>query len=132
MCFNWRVLAGLGAVGVGIFLFAPELAAAALPLLLLAACPISMLLMMKGMQGMGREHGNQSTAPDEQMPRAPDAGPTREEQLAQLKAQLQRVNEQQAAIARQVEQLEAAEAATPPSKALQEAEPIAQAAESRQ
>lgn len=53
MCLNWKVLAGLGAVGVGVYLVAPGLAAAALPLLLLAACPLSMLLMMKGMQGGG-------------------------------------------------------------------------------
>ncbi len=38
MCLNWRVLAGLGAVGVGIYLVAPNLVAEALPILLLAVC----------------------------------------------------------------------------------------------
>jgi len=49
MCFDWRVIAGLAAVGVAVFILAPGLVAAALPLLLVAACPLSMLLMMRGM-----------------------------------------------------------------------------------
>lgn len=52
MCFDWRALAGLAAVGVGIAVFAPKLALGALPLLLLAACPLSMLLMMNAVQVM--------------------------------------------------------------------------------
>ena len=59
MCLNWKVLAGLAIVGGGIYAFAPGPAAAALPVLLLAACPLSMLFMMKAMQGDGREGGSQ-------------------------------------------------------------------------
>ncbi len=58
MCLNWKVLAGLAALGVGIYLVAPELASAALPYLVLAICPISMLLMMamnRGEDGQRRE-----------------------------------------------------------------------------
>ena len=55
MCFDWRVVTGLAAGGVGIFLVAPGIAAAALPLLILAACPLSMMLMMKSMGGAGHE-----------------------------------------------------------------------------
>ncbi len=50
-CYDWRVIVALGAVGVGVLLFAPNLIGGALPLLVLAACPLSMLLMMKAMGG---------------------------------------------------------------------------------
>jgi hypothetical protein len=79
-CLNPKVLAGLGVVGVAIYLIAPNLIAAALPILLLAACPLSMLLMMWAMQqsqGQG-----QQTAQD-----TDDAGLTRKERIAQLRAQ---------------------------------------------
>lgn len=49
MCYDWRVLTALAVLGVGIFLVAPGIALAALPLLILAACPLSMMLMMKSM-----------------------------------------------------------------------------------
>jgi hypothetical protein len=50
-CMNWKVIGGLAALGLGIWAFAPNLARAALPLLVLAACPLSMLLMMRAMRG---------------------------------------------------------------------------------
>lgn len=53
-CLNWKVMAALAAAGVGLYAFAPELAAAALPLLIVAACPLSMLLMMRAQGPMGR------------------------------------------------------------------------------
>ena len=93
MCLNWKVLAGLGVVGVGLYLVVPGLAAAALPLLLLAVCPLSMLFMMKGM------HGNQGEAHGQRASQEADTGPTREEQLARLRAQ-------QADLAGRIEMLE--------------------------
>lgn len=53
MCFNWKVLAGLAVVGVAILVFAPGATLAVLPLLLLAACPLSMGVMMFAMRGHG-------------------------------------------------------------------------------
>jgi len=53
MCFNWKVLAGLAAVGVAVLVLAPGAALAVLPLLLLAACPLSMGAMMWAMRGHG-------------------------------------------------------------------------------
>lgn len=50
-CADWRVIAVLVAVGAGVAMFAPNLIAAALPLLLVAACPLSMLVMMRTMAG---------------------------------------------------------------------------------
>lgn len=63
MCLNWKVLAGLAAVGVGIWAVAPGTLAAALPLLLLAACPLSMAIMAFGMRGMASrgEHAGSAT-----------------------------------------------------------------------
>ena len=48
MCLNWKVLAGLAVVGVIVWLVAPRLVLAALPVMLLLACPLSMLFMMGG------------------------------------------------------------------------------------
>ncbi len=101
MCLNWKVLAGLGAAGVGVYLVAPGLAVAALPLLLLAVCPLSMLLMMKGMQGDKCETQGQRASSQEA-----DAGPTREEQIARLRAQ-------QADLAGRIETLEREEEPQP-------------------
>ncbi len=47
MCFDWRVLTGFAAVGVGIWLVAPQLVAPALPILVVLICPLSMLLMVR-------------------------------------------------------------------------------------
>jgi hypothetical protein len=52
-CLNWKVFAALAALGVVIYALAPGLAAAAAPLLILAVCPLSMLLMMRAMGSMG-------------------------------------------------------------------------------
>jgi hypothetical protein len=91
MCLNWKVLASLAAVGVGVYLFAPGLLAEAVPILLLAACPLSMLLMMWGMQHV-QGQGQQTT-------QEPDVSLTREERIAQLQAQ-------QAALADRIGELE--------------------------
>jgi uncharacterized protein YlxW (UPF0749 family) len=93
MCLNWKVLAGLVAVGAGMYAIAPNLAVAALPFLLLAICPLSMMFMMKGMQG-GRCHTQGRRAPEET-----HADLTREEQVTQLRGQ-------QADLADRIEALE--------------------------
>lgn len=50
-CFNWKVYAGLGGIALAVLVLAPGLFWGALPLLIVAACPISMFLMMRGMRG---------------------------------------------------------------------------------
>ena len=96
MCLNPKVLGGLAVVAVGLFVFAPEAALAALPVLLALACPLSMagmaMLMGKGMKGMGR---------------GGSAG-TREERRGQLQAQLREAQDQQDAIAREIAALDEA------------------------
>lgn len=80
MCLDWKVLAGLGAVGLGIFVFTPQLFAAALPFLLLALCPLSMLLMMGSMQGMNDPRQNTAHS-------TPGKELSHSEKISQLKAQ---------------------------------------------
>lgn len=177
MCFNWKVLAGLGVVGVGIYLVSPSLVIGALPFLLLAACPLSMLFMGKGMMG-GMQQQQQGVAPGQQAvaaggqqytcpmhpevrseqpgrcskcgmdlvpaappkqaavalamlaPAEPAVSVSREARLGLLRAQMQVLDEQQAALAAQLAQMQEAESG-PPSSALLEAEKIAQAAATR-
>ena len=54
MCFNWKVIAALAVAGLGVVVFAPDVLGAALPLLLLVACPLSMVVMMRAMSGGNR------------------------------------------------------------------------------
>jgi hypothetical protein len=105
MCLNPIVLAGLAATGVAIYLFAPNLIAAALPILLLAVCPLSMLLMMLTMKDM---QGHQGEARERQLSQENDTGLTREEQIARLRAQ-------QAALAVQIDALERSESRPSPN-----------------
>lgn len=48
-CLDRRVLAMLGVIALGIAILAPRAFGAALPLLLLAACPLSMVVMAVAM-----------------------------------------------------------------------------------
>jgi hypothetical protein len=57
MCINWRALVGVGVIAAGLLAFAPNLATAALPFLILAICPLSMLLMMALMGNNGSQQG---------------------------------------------------------------------------
>lgn len=51
MCFDRRVVVGLGVLALAIWLLAPQFLLAALPLLVLLACPLSMVLMAWMMRG---------------------------------------------------------------------------------
>ena len=48
-CINRNVLIGLAIVAGGVLLIAPGAFASVLPLLVVAICPLSMVLMMRGM-----------------------------------------------------------------------------------
>ena len=82
MCVNWKVVAALAVVGLIVGVVAPRLLLGAIPLLILAACPLSMLFMMRSMQG-----GHSSPQPLQVGPSQIE-GLTHEEQIATLKAQL--------------------------------------------
>lgn len=66
-CFNWKIVAALAAAGVGLWAIAPGLATAVLPLLVLAACPLSMVLMMRTMNSTGEGCGRPEPAAGEQI-----------------------------------------------------------------
>jgi hypothetical protein len=70
-CLNRKVIAGLAVVGVGLWALAPEALSAALPLLVFAVCPLSMLLMMKMMHG--QQAGPTDNADQEPQPETASA-----------------------------------------------------------
>lgn len=92
-CLNWKVIAGLVVVGAGIFALAPDLALSALPILLLAICPLSMMLMMRGMQGNEGEAEEQGAAQE--------ANLSREQQIDRLRAQQATLTDQIADLERE-------------------------------
>jgi len=51
LCFNKKVIGGLAAVALGTLVVAPQVFGRVLPLLFVLACPLSMVLMMRGMSG---------------------------------------------------------------------------------
>jgi len=107
MCLNWKVVAGLAV--------APQLLLGAIPLLIVAACPLSMLFMMRGMQGGGSQQA---------MPSASEQ--THEERLAELHSRLSGLQAEQESLARQVAEMESPEASI-----ISEAESVARAATKR-
>lgn len=99
-CYDWRVIAAVAAVGIGILVFAPSIFAFAAPLLFLAICPLSMLLMMKMMGS--QQHGEPGALP------APSA-----DRAAVLRARLASTRVEQERLARELEAIEAEEVVVP-------------------
>ena len=102
-CIDWKVVAGLAAVAVGILLVQPRLFISALPVLLVAACPLSMVLMMWGMRSMGQSAPPVVAAPRQQA----DQELSPNEQLARLRGQLSDLQSAQLAIAEQIRSIHA-------------------------
>lgn len=94
MCLNWKVIAGAGAVAGAVYLAVPSAFAAALPLLVLAICPLSMLVMMKMMAG-----GNHASCEPTSGEASSHVASSREE----LEAELQRLRARETAIADQLD-----------------------------
>ncbi len=118
MCFNKKVIGGLAAVGLGILAVAPNLFMSALPLLLVAACPLSMLFMGKAMMG------SNACARGESVPEpVPVPAGSSEKRLAQLRTQLATINDQQRMLAQQIDELQVAEVSRPPVRTQGEAVP---------
>jgi len=92
-CLDWRVLTGLAALGVAVYVIAPGVIAGAVPLLLLTACPLSMLVMMKAMGGQRPEA---AIAPSE--PSAADRWAALRRELADLGRRQEQVADQLRAI----------------------------------
>ena len=88
MCLNWKVIAGVAVVAVGLFVYAPGFALAALPFLVLAICPLSMVFMMGMMNGDKGESGAACSKGSKTTESFRPSG-TPAEQLASLEAQQQ-------------------------------------------
>jgi len=64
-CLNGKVIVGLVVVGLGVWVVAPNLVGAAVPLLLTAICPLSMLAMAVSTgRGRGMRHATRIQTPD--------------------------------------------------------------------
>ncbi|MGH8930920.1 MAG: DUF2933 domain-containing protein [Egibacteraceae bacterium] len=90
-CLNPKVLAGLAVIGVGIWLLAPGLLTRAVPLLALAACPLSMILMMVAMRGTSSDETGAAASPSQA--NSPEA----------LEVRLRALEAEQAALAEQLD-----------------------------
>ena len=81
MCLHPKVIAAMVAVAAGVWLVAPGWFTAALPILFLAICPLSMLLMMKMMMpGSARQDATADSSSQESLEeqlRWPPAGRNR-------------------------------------------------------
>jgi hypothetical protein len=62
-CLNKNVLIGLAAVALVLLAVKPSWLLTALPLLVLAACPLSMIFMMRRMSGPTGHGGSCDTVP---------------------------------------------------------------------
>jgi hypothetical protein len=117
MCLNWKVLGGLAVVALLVLLLAPQFIWAALPILLIAACPLSMLFMMRGMSGRGNATASQ---PAHMQGDQFSAGLTRDERLAELQSHMSSMQAEQEDIARQIAEME-----SPEVRVVSEAEMVA-------
>lgn len=96
MCMNKRALIGLGVVAVAVLALWPGAFGAAAPLLFLAACPLSMVFMMRSMSG-GKQGAASADSPAETSTSTSGAVPTAdgtpqtrelEEEVGRLRAEL--------------------------------------------
>lgn len=93
MCINWKVVGALALVGLAVFAVAPNLVGAALPLLVLAACPLSMLVMMRAMSRGGRCQTSSDAAAGQSRSDPTDGAA----ELARLRAEVDQLRAERAA-----------------------------------
>ncbi len=82
MCFNRKVLIGLGLAAVAIFVIAGRSGASFLPALIALACPLSMVVMFGGMAAARRK----DTSADDNTARGTDELAELRAEVAQLRA----------------------------------------------
>jgi hypothetical protein len=115
LCFDRRVLGGLAVVALGVGVVAPGLIMTALPVLLLAACPLSMVMMGKMMMDRDRRSGLEQRldppSPIEARYRTATTVLDHAGQIALVRKQLGNLGEQQIVLAEQLARLEGAYAA---------------------
>lgn len=77
-CLNRNVVIGLAAVAVALVVAKPSWLLTALPLLILAACPLSMMIMMRHMSGQSGSRTSGDTGEGAGTPSVADADQDRE------------------------------------------------------
>jgi hypothetical protein len=102
--FNWKMLAVVAAVGIGILIATQSAAAGALPFLLLVlVCPLMMLFMMGSMgHSSGSEHDHAGMSGDMPNPN----GLSRDQQIHALRGELTKLAWRQEALRQDLEHLE--------------------------
>ena len=117
-CCNRKVLAGLALVALGLFVFSPALALAALPILLLALCPLSFLTVavLVGLGKLRGRHAPLAGALPQEPRRLLHGATTREEALRRLTMQLQEIEAERMAIRRHLQELKQARPMPSPSR----------------
>jgi hypothetical protein len=96
-CLHWKILVGLGMVGLAIGIVAPGTLAAAIPLLIVAICPLSMIYGMRGMMGSGQQNSGQRHSDH-----AHGEEPAGTDRAAQLRAELDSIDTRAATVADQL------------------------------
>lgn len=117
-CCNRKVLLGLVLVALGLFVVSPALALAALPILLLALCPLSFLTVAV-LAGLGKLRGTQIPLIGSLLKKPHQrwhGGRTREEELRRLTTQLQEVEARRMAIRNHLQELQQARPVQSPSR----------------
>jgi len=110
ICFNWKVLAGLAVVGLGVLAVSPRLALAVLPLLAVAACPLSMLFMMRGMSNTPSSQVAASSSAESSPATTLGSATSQDERIAQLQAEIRRLRADRPALTPEMDASERAEA----------------------
>jgi hypothetical protein len=101
-CLHWKILVGLGFVGLTIGIVVPSALASAVPLLIVAICPLSMIYGMRGMMGGAHAHGGHMFGAPVQSER-----PAPADRVAQLRAELESIDSRSAIVAEQLRTSEA-------------------------
>jgi len=84
MCINKNVVAGAVVVGLALLVVAPRFLAGATPLLVMAICPLSMVVMMRGMSG-------RRDAAERNVPSPQSADQDRDRELREMSEEVNRL-----------------------------------------
>ncbi len=99
----WKLLAVAGVGVLGVWALAPRFVGSVAPVLLIAICPLSMLLMMRGMRG---GDASSSSSPPAEPTSARPVGAPSDGRIAELKSRLSELQAGQDEVAREIARLE--------------------------